>query len=235
MRLADFERLVRRLTDQVPPDFLDGVVEIAVSPRVVPHPVRGDIWTLGECIPLHDTEGEGGIVSRVVLYHGSFRALAADDPDFDWREEAWETLTHELRHHLEWRARAPELERLDDAAEANYARHDGEPFPSDFHLDGERVAGDVYRIELDYFLDRPVRAVPPEIELGWHGRRYRVPVPPEATLPAFLTVEDVADPPPGELVLVLRRRPGLRDLLRRGPPAPPFQAAVRAVKVPGPD
>lgn len=231
MRLADFERLVRHLTDEVPPDFLEGVVEVAVSPRTVPHPTRGDIWTLGECIPLHDTEGEGGIVSRVVLYHGSFRALAAGDAAFDWREEAWETLTHELRHHLEWRARAPELERLDDAAEANYARHDGEPFAPDFHLDGERVAEGVYRVELDWFLDRPVRELPADVEFGWHGRRYRIAVPAGAALPAFLIVEDVADPPPGELVLVLRRRPGLRDLLRRASPAPPFQASVRAAAV----
>jgi len=50
----------------------------------------------------------------------------------------------------------------------------------------------------------------------------------ETTLPAFLTVEGVAEPPEGELVLVLRRPPGLRDLLRR---SVLFQAAVRATEV----
>jgi hypothetical protein len=53
-------------------------------------------------------------------------------------------------------------------------------------------------------------------------------VPPEAELPSFLTVEDVADAPEGELVLVLRRKPGLRDLLR---PARPTQARVHASEV----
>jgi hypothetical protein len=34
-------------------------------------------------------------------------------------------------------------------------------------------------------------------------------------LPAFLTIEGVAEPPPGDLVLVLRRRPRLTDLFRQ--------------------
>jgi hypothetical protein len=37
----------------------------------------------------------------VALYWGSFRRVAAGDPDFDWEEEIWETLTHELQHHVE--------------------------------------------------------------------------------------------------------------------------------------
>jgi hypothetical protein len=50
-------------------------------------------------------------------------------------------------------------------------------------------------------------------------------VPGEATLPAFLTVDGLAEPPPGELVIALRRRPRLLDLFRR---APVFQATVTA-------
>ena len=41
------------------------------------------------------------------------------------------------------------------------------------------------------------------------GRR-----PSRRHLPAFLTLEGIADPPEGDLVLVLRRKPGLLDLLR---------------------
>ncbi|HXE57784.1 MAG TPA: metallopeptidase family protein [Gemmatimonadales bacterium] len=216
MRLADFEAMVRRMTDEIPPHFLDGVAEIVVSPRTVPHPVRGEIYTLGECIPLWPDEAEGGLLrSRIVLYHGSFAALARRREDFDWRQEAWETLTHELRHHLEWRARAPDLEALDRAAEENFARQDGDPFDPAFYLDGESPAPGVFQVEDDYFLDRVVRRVPREVELEWHGRRYRVVPPPDTTLPAFLTVEGVEEPPPGELVLVLRRKPGVRDLFRR--------------------
>jgi hypothetical protein len=229
VRLSDFEAMVRRFADEVPADFLRGVAEIAVSPRTVPHPTREEIYTLGECIPLPATDGTAeGIQSRVVLYHGSFLALARTAPGFDWRAEAWETLTHELRHHLEWRARAPALEAYDRAAEHNFARQDGEPFDPLFFLDGEPAGRDAYRVDDDVFLDVTVDAVPPDRRLLWRGRLYRVVLPPEATLPAFLTLEGIAEPPEGELVLVLRRPAGLRDLLRR---PPVFEAAVPAAEV----
>jgi len=224
VRYGDFEVLVRRLADEVPAEFMAGVAEIAVSPRVVPHPVHAGIFTLGECIPLPTGSGEGPeIQSRIVLYHGSFGAVAEDHPGFDWRAEAWETLTHELRHHLEWRARAPDLEAFDEAAEQNFSRHEGGPFDPGFYRDGASVAEQVYRIDDDYFVERVTRGVPPSVELAWRGVEYRVDVPAEASLPAFLTVEGVTDPPPGELVIVLRGPARVRDLLQR---RRPFQAVV---------
>ncbi len=229
MRLADFEALVRRLVTEVPPEFLVGVSGVEVSRLTLPHPTRGEIWTLGECIPLpgSDEAGDDGLQSRVVLYHGSFVALARGQAGFDWRGEAWETLTHELRHHLEWRARAPDLEAFDWAAEQNFARGDGEPFDPLFHLSGERVAEGVYRLDEDFFLDRVVRAVPADVDLEWHGRRYGVTVPPGLTLPAFLVIVGVSDPPPGALTLVLRRRGGLLALFRRRPPPWSGEAPAR--------
>jgi len=225
MRLADFETLIRRMAAEVPPEFLEGIAEIVVSPRTVPHPERGEIYTLGECVPLPAAEGGSPetVQSRVVLYHGSFQALAGVTEGFDWREEAWETLTHELRHHIEWRARAPDLEAFDWAVEQNFARQDGEPFDPAFYLDGEPAGPDRFRVDDDVFLDRVTREVPPTARVSWQGRSYDVRVPPEATLPAFLVLEGVAEPPPGDLVLVLRRRPGLLSLLRRGRT---FQATV---------
>ena len=229
MRLSDFEDMVRRFADEVPADFLQGVAEIAVSPRAVPHPERAEIFTLGECIPLPSSDpASEGIQSRVVLYYGSFAARARLQPGFDLRAEAWETLTHELRHHLEWRARAPALEAFDRAVEQNFARQDGEPFDPLFFLDGEPAGDDAYRVEDDVFLDRVVTAPPSTVRIQWHGRLYRVEVPSEAVLPAFLTLDGVAEAPEGELVLVLRRKPGLRDLLRS--PAP-TQATVHAAEV----
>jgi hypothetical protein len=231
MRFADFEAMVRRMTGEVPPEYLEGVAGLEVSRQALPHPTRAEIYTLGECVPLPAVDADPEHVqSRVVLYHGSFRALARLDPDFDWREEAWETLTHELRHHLEWRARTPALEALDRAAEMNYARQDAEPFDQGFYLDGEPAAEGVYRVEDDYFLEQVVRGgeAPEQVRFRWHGRQYEVPVTATLTLPAFLTVSGVSDPPPGELVLVLRRRPGLADLFRSGSP---FLAEVEAKPV----
>jgi predicted Zn-dependent protease with MMP-like domain len=232
MRLADFEALVRELSSDVPQDFLDGITEVVVSPRTVPHPDRAEIFTLGECVPLEVEVGGGaeGIQSRIVLYHGSFEALASTEADFDWRMEAWETLTHELRHHLEWRARAPDLEDLDWALEHNFARHDGEWFDPTFFLSGERQSEGVYLVEEDVFIERLVRSLPPNMSFGWDGRGYLVNVPEDATLPCFLTVSGVVNPPGGDLILALRQRPALRDLFS----APQvFQANVQAIPQPG--
>lgn len=227
MRLDDFRALIRRLGEEIPPDFFEGVAEVVVSPRTLPHPTRAEIYTLGECIPLHDGDAPDAVQSRIVLYHGSFAALAHLTPGFDWRQEAWDTLTHELRHHLEWRARAPDLEDFDRAAEENFARQEGEGFDPLFFLAGETPAPGVHQVDDDWFLDQVVRAVPARLEFAWHGRAYVAEVPPGATLPAYFhVVEGVAEPPPGDLVVVCRRKPGLLDLLRR-PPAL-FQADIRA-------
>ena len=193
----------------------------------MPHPGRSGIFTLGECVPFPAAEDGGAdtVQSRIVLYHGSFAALAHLTPGFDWRDEAWETLTHELRHHLEWRAKRPDLEDLDWAVEQNFARHDGEEFDPGFFLQGEVVADGAYRVEDDVFLDRIVGAAPEAVVFAWRGREYRTPVPPGTTLPAFLTVAGAAEPPPGDLVLVLRRKPGLLTLLH---PGRLFQAVVHA-------
>lgn len=217
MRLSDFELLVRRLAGEFPADFLDGISEISVAPGTLPHPTRKEIYTLGECFPnpLSDGASLQEIQSRIVLYHGSFQALAREDPDFDWEAEAFETLSHELRHHLEWRARTDALEDFDRAAEENFARHEGEDFDPLFFLDGEEVAAGVYQVDDDFFLDRIVGAVPASLDIEWHGDRYRLSLPPGLTLPVYLVVSGLAEPPPGDVVLALRRKPSLLDLFRR--------------------
>jgi hypothetical protein len=216
--------MVREMCRQVPAHFLDGVTGIQVTGKTVPHPVREGVFTLGECVPhvLGGPDDEGPTLrSHILLHYGSFLALARTSPDFDWRSEAWETLTHELRHHLEWRARVPALEALDEAVEANYARHDGETIPPLFHLDGEAVAPGVTKVEDDVFLDVAMssrawrRAAGTVHGFRWHGRSYGVPLP--ATLPdvLFLSVQGVEPEPAGDLVLVIRRRPGARDFWHR--------------------
>lgn len=229
MRLSDFEAMVRRLCDEVPSDFLEGIAEVVVSPRTLPHAEREEVFTLGECVPLPVELGSGveGMQSRVVLYHGSFAALARSQEGFDWRLEAWETLTHELRHHLEWRAHAPDLEDFDWAVEHNFARHDGESFDPLFFLSGERRSEGVYWVEDDVFIDHIVPALPPSVTFQWEGRNYHAAPPTGAQLPCFLTVDGVAEPPPGDLVVVLRRKPGVRDLFGPGGVA---QAIVRVTE-----
>jgi hypothetical protein len=213
---------------EIPDEFLAGIAEITVSPKAIEHPEREGIYTLGECIPLPAASDDAvAVQSRVVLYYGSFSAVARDHPGFDWREEAWETLTHEVRHHVEWRARAPDLEALDQAAEQNYARHDGEPFDPGFYRDGERLPGGVFRVEDDYFIELDPAARRTGVgSFSWGGRRYRVSLPADLGEPAFLSVTGLPDPPPGELVLVIPGRRTWRNLLAR--PAV-VQREVRAV------
>jgi hypothetical protein len=69
-----------------------------------------------------------------------------------------------------------------------------------------------------------VRAAPATLDVRWHGRPYEVALPTPARLPLFLTLEGLRDPPAGDVVLVLRRKPGLLDLFRKA--APPSQASV---------
>ena len=206
MQFGDFRALVERLERKIPPEFQGGVVAVEVSPKTVPHPVRADIYTLGECIPLEWSGSGADLQSRIVLYHGSFQALARLG-EFDWRVEAWDTLTHELRHHMEWRANTGALEAYDWAAEQNFARHEGQPFDPMFHRSGERIDEGVYKVDDDVFVEGAS-------EITWHGRRYRVPVT-GMRAPALLVLEGLAEPPPGDAVLVMARRPSLRDLWRR--------------------
>lgn len=211
MKLDDFRALVARLEREVPAEFQGGVVAVEVSAKTVPHPVRADVYTLGECIPLEWSGSGADLQSRVVLYHGSFQALARlAEGAFDWRAETWDTLTHELRHHLEWRANAAALEAYDWAAEQNFARHERHAFDPLFYRSGETLAPGVWKVDDDVFIEGPADP------LTWHGRRYRVGAVGVAP-PAFLTLDGLAEPPPGDAVLVLRRRPSLLDLWRRHP------------------
>lgn len=211
--------MVQRMVAEIPAEFLAGVTEVAVLPAARAHPSRGGVYTLGECetVAVGDIAAEPaggrGMLARIVLYHGSFAALARDREAFDWQGEAWETLTHEIRHHLEWNAGEAGLEDFDLAAEANFARHDGEGRDPAFFLGGEPVGEGAWRIDDDVFLDRVVRRMPREASFLWAGTTWAVSLPREARLPAWVSVRGVDGPPPGDLILVFRRRPGWRDLL----------------------
>lgn len=219
MRLGDFRQLIDRLLQDVPPSYLDGVVEVDVSPKALPHPVHGDVYTLGECVPLEWSGNGADLHSRIILYHGSFARLARLG-DFDWREEAWETLTHELRHHLEWRANVDALAAYDWAAEQNFARHEGQPFDPLFFRSGESVHEGIWKVDDDVFIEREQGAgTGKQVDLVWHGRRYRVSPPRGGAGPLFLALDGLRDPPPGDAVLVVKPGPRWRDLFRRRPAA----------------
>jgi hypothetical protein len=116
------------------------------------------------------------------------------------------------------------LEEFDWAVEHNLARQDGEPFDSTFFLSGERRPDGTYQVDDDVFLDHITSTIPRAVTFVWQHKTYQATLPEGAALPCFLTIDGVEDAPPGELVVVLRRNPGVRDLL--GEPAV-FQATVQ--------
>ncbi|MDQ3557568.1 MAG: metallopeptidase family protein, partial [Gemmatimonadota bacterium] len=147
VNFRDFDRRAREIFDGIPPDFREGVDGIDVRPDAVPHPALPEIYTLGECLTEHypsEFGGPGEVLSTVVLYHGSFRRLAELDPEWDWEQELWETVTHEVRHHLESLAADDALEVQDYAEDQNFARREGASFDPFFYRQGVRVEEGVW-------------------------------------------------------------------------------------------
>ena len=219
MKFEDFEALAWEYWERIPDTYKEGVDGLVVERDALPHPTLPEIYTLGECLTESYPSGFGGpdtVRSAVVLYYGSFRRLAALDREFDWEAELWETLTHELKHHLEWLADEDALEAMDRAADENFKRVQGEPFDPYFYRSGEPVAERVYRVEGEFFmeLEQVAGDAAPWLEFGWHGQRFRVPQPESVGDVCYILVESGVDAGPAGLTLVLLRRRGLGAGLR---------------------
>jgi hypothetical protein len=104
MQYRDFKAMVEAMVEEIPEAFLRGLQGVHVLEEARLEEGFDDVWRMGEYLdpgPEHFLGSDEGLGRHVALYYGSFREIAAGDPDFDWEEEAWETLTHELRHHVE--------------------------------------------------------------------------------------------------------------------------------------
>jgi hypothetical protein len=222
MNFAAFRARAHEMYDAVPADFREGVDGLVVDPDVVPHPTLPDVYTLGECRAesyASEFGGPGDVRSFVHLFHGSFVRLAELDGEFDWEEELWETITHEIRHHLEWLASEDALEVEDYVNDQNFARREGEAFDPVFYRSGRDLGDGVYEVDGDVFVERPLPAADgaaPELLLNWRRHRLRVPLPERPGDHHFLTLEGpLPDPPKGDLVLVLVREAGVWKRMRR--------------------
>lgn len=129
MTLEAFQQCVEEMVSEIPETFMVGLQGIHVLEEARGEPDYVDVYRLGEYLDPGPADflGSGeGLGRHVALYYGSFVAIAADDPDFDWEDELWDTITHELRHHVESLAGEDYLvqEDMDDQATFPKRRED---------------------------------------------------------------------------------------------------------------
>lgn len=221
MEPAEFERRAGEVWEEIPEHYREGVDGLVVRREAQSHPTLPDIFTLGECVTeAYPSEWGGPETTRsiLVLYHGSFVALSRMDPGFDWEYELWETVTHELRHHLEWLASEDALEDVDYAVDENFKRLQGRDFDPFFYRSAERVAPAIYAAEGDAFLEIEIGAsevLGPTVRFPWAGVEYGTDAPDRVGDVTFLQVVDGVELRDGQLCVVLVRRRGLLASLRR--------------------
>lgn len=214
MRLDRFREVAARMWEDIPPPMREGVEALSVEERALPHPGLEEIYTLGECITDEWPTGYGGpgeTRSHLVLYYGSFRALAEREEGFDWAGELWETILHELLHHREYAAGQSGLEDFDWAVEQNQRRYAGESFDPTFYRAVPPGPEGSWRLESETFVEAEVEPGAARATFTWREREYVVRIPPDEERPMFVQTTNLAN---GRLcVVVRRRRPWWRRVL----------------------
>ena len=213
MRFRDFEEHAREAYEEIPEAYLEGIDGLTVSRAAPEHPDFDGVFTLGECVTeehLSDFGSSETTRSVIVLYWGSFRALARENPDFDWEHEVWETLTHELRHHLESLAGDDALEGVDYAADETFKRFDGRPFDPWYFQHGDRIAAGLYRVEKNWYLEQEWTeeefADADSVRFRWKERDFVIRRPDQLGDVHFVLVSGVdTDADTLEIVLVRKR------------------------------
>ncbi len=226
MRFEEFEEKAREEWQRIPEEYKAGIDALIVERRARPHERAPDVYTLGECVTeAYPSEFGGPDTTRsaVVLYYGSFLRLANLDDTFGWEEEIWETLTHELKHHLESLATEDALIDVDYAVDENFKRQEGEDFDPFFFRAGEPLGEGRYRLERSVFVERPASGARAPLELEVDGVGYRLDSIPRVDAEVtFVTLTGNVDDSLDELCLVLVRDAGigrsLRALFGRRPP-----------------
>lgn len=221
MEFGDFERRARRAFEEIPKVYLEGIDGLTVSRNAPVHPELGDVYTMGECLTEEHPSDFGSpetTRSMIVLYWGSFRALSMENPDFDWDEEIWETLSHELRHHLESLAGDDALEGVDYAADEMFKRFDGQPFDPWYYQQGEQVSAGVYRVEgasyVEQIWSEETFVQARGVSLRWKGQDYRLAKPAELGDVHFILVRGLDFEDGSVEIVLVRKRTWWEDVKR---------------------
>lgn len=107
MSFEAFQALLNELVDAIPEEFLEGLQGVHALPQVRQETGFKRVYRLGEYLdpgPSAFLGGNTGLGRHIALYYGSFAEVAAGDPHFAWEDQLWDTLLHELRHHVESQA-----------------------------------------------------------------------------------------------------------------------------------
>ena len=217
MTYDEFSRVAQDAFQSIPEAYREGIEGVTTVESTEAHPELPGVVTLGECLTQaynSDWQGPETTRSRVVLYYGSFRQMAQDDPDFDWEGELWETLTHELQHHLESLADEDGLEAMDYAMDESFKRERDEPFDPWYFQWGEPVGEGMYRVEDEVYIERVLTEEEfdrlEEIDFTWEGQAYRILRPGEMGDIHFVVVEGTDS----YVQVVLVRRASWRQRVR---------------------
>ncbi len=122
MDIDRFTELADRLMEQVPEPVLEGLNGgVAIRRRAMRR--KDDppgVYILGEYMT------DPAMGCYIMIYWGSFAELFAGEPDDVWEKELWDTIRHELRHHVEGRAGVVDLD-VQDEVELEEMRRTAEP------------------------------------------------------------------------------------------------------------
>jgi predicted Zn-dependent protease with MMP-like domain len=226
MDYAEFEKRAQEIFHGIPPKFREGVDGVAVEYTTVEHPSLPGVYTLGECRSEYfpsEFGGAGDVLSQVVLYYGSFLALSrAEEEEWSWEDELWETVTHEVRHHLESLASEDALEELDYAEDQNFHRRQGEPFDPLFFRAAPIGRDGAYVVGNDLFLEMQLSGsafrAAPDLRFSWRDREWTAPRPVRQGDVHFLHLREFLGEPEALFLVIVRRRGALRwmrDLLKQ--------------------
>lgn len=105
-----FGDILDELADELPAEFFDELnLGVRVDPPAKMHPQskNGDLFILGEYS--RSNMGRG-----IDIYYGSFARLYGGLGEDELKIKMRETLRHEFRHHIEWRAGERGLEIEDE-------------------------------------------------------------------------------------------------------------------------
>jgi hypothetical protein len=221
VKYSEFERVANEAFEAVPEKYREGIDGLVVSRDSVPHPTLPDIYTLGHC----DTEsypsdfaGPDTTRSVVVLYYGSFRNLSRKDRDFDWKAEIYETVEHEIRHHLESLAHEDQLEGVDYALDEDFKRDEGLDWDPWYYQHGSPSGNGVYVVEDRVFLEQqwPAKEFEDATELRftWQDRVYRIDRPEHLGDVHYVLLHGIQGAPPVLEMVLVRRRSWWEDVKR---------------------